>query len=281
VINWGYRNEPGVTLRLNDGGWQTMQVSSADGSYQFGGLGEGIAFLSADLSPGQAETLHPMADNVAIRLRCDLDVVANLGLYSSPQRPDPPATVTMTVSRQVLLPGQSAAFYLTLKNGMPHAISHVFLTDYLPDGLTVAEVTSSLGSVEVLNGRMVTVYVGELAQGAEATIQISVQADPALAYGTSLKNTATLLYAESAADQAWATLAIGAAAEAAPMPTTLPVSATPTPPAAATPEGTPQSSDELLPTTGGSGTVAILSAIIVLALLLAGVRQVRKQPARE
>lgn len=258
-----------------------MQVSSADGSYQFGGLGEGIAFLSADLPPEQAATLRPMADNVAVRLRCDLDVVANLGLYSSPQRPNPPATVTMTVSRQVLLPGQGAVFYLTLKNGMAHAISHVFLTDYLPDGLTVAEVTSSLGSVEVLNGRMVTVYVEELAQGAEATIQISVQADPALAYGTSLKNTATLLYAESAADQAWATLAIGAAAEAALIPTTLPVSGTPTPAAATTPEATPQPGDELLPTTGGSGTVAILSAIIVLALLLAGVRQVRKQPARE
>jgi uncharacterized repeat protein (TIGR01451 family) len=187
----------------------------------------------------------------------------------------------MTVSRQTLLPGQSAVFYLTLKNGMAHAISHVFLTDYLPNGLAVAEVTSSLGSVEVLNGRMVTVYVGELAQGAEATIQISVQADPALAYGTSLKNTATLLYAESAADQAWATLVVGGAASAAPAPTTPPDLATPAPMAGATPETTPQAGDELLPVTGGGGTVAILSAVVVLALLLAGARQVRKKPVGE
>lgn len=292
LINWGYQNEPGVTLRLSDGGWETTQVTSSDGGYQFGSLGQGVAFLSADLSPKQAETLRPMADNVAIRLRCDFDVVANLGLYSSPSRPDPPATLTMSVSQAALFPGGTTTFYLAVKNDMPHSISHVFVTDYLPEGMRATDVTATEGAVEALNGRMVTVDIGELPQGGQVTIQIVAQADSALAYGTRLTNTATLLYAESAADQAWATLVVGGAAEAesevpisTPSPPPPAESATPAPaeatPAPAPPtlaaDQTPDSADELLPVTGNGATVALPVLGIVLAILLFGVRHLRQQ----
>lgn len=298
VINWGFQNEPGVTLRLSDGGWETTQVTSTDGSYQFGPLGQGVAFLSIDLSSKQAETLRPMADDVAIRLRCDSDVIANLGLYSSPSRPDPPATLTMGVSRAALMPGGTVTFYLRLENGMPHSISHVFVTDFLPEGLTVADVTTTRGTVEVLSGRMVTVNIGDLAQGAQETIQIVAQADPTLAYGARLKNTASLLYAESAADQAWTTLTVGSTAEvAAPTPTPLaspppaqPATSSPAAPADETPtpvppspvaDQTPGPGDDLLPVTGGGVTAVLPMAGFVLALLLLGVRHLRERPVVE
>jgi uncharacterized repeat protein (TIGR01451 family) len=294
VINWGYQNEPGVALRLSDGGWETTQVSSTDGQYQFGGLGEGVGFLSVDLSPSQAETLHPMANEVAIRLRCSLDVIANIGLYSGSNRPDPPATLTMSASQASVLPSQKVTFYLKLKNGMSNAISHVFVTDYLPEGLTVSDVTTSLGSVEVVEGRMVTVNIGDLAQGDQLTMQIVVQADPGLGYGTQLRNTASLLYAESAADQAWTTLVVGSPAATTPAPAAASPaqSATPTPAAGASPatavavaptpssstpvaEGTAQV-DDLLPVTGGT-PAAVPGIAIGLAALLLGIRHLRKR----
>lgn len=299
VINWGFQNEPGITLRLGDGNWETAQISSTDGSYQFGPLGQGVAFLSLDLSLGQSETLRPMADDVAIRLRCDFDMTANLGLYSGPSRPDPPATLTMGVSQPALMPGGTVAFYLPIENGMSHSISHVFVTDFLPDGLTVADATTTRGTVEVLEGQMVTVNIGELPQGAKETIQIVAQADPSLAYGAQLKNTASLLYAESAADQAWATLRVGTTGEVAamtpsiltpaspqpsatPSPVT-PAEETPTPSITPTPvaDQTPSPGDELLPVTGGGLKPVLPMAGFVLALLLLGVHHLREHSVVE
>ncbi len=299
VINWGFQNEPGVTLRLSDGGWETTQVTSTDGSYQFGPLGQGVAFLSVDLSSKQAETLRPMADDVAIRLRCDFDMIANLGLYSSPSRPDPPATVTMGASQAALMPGGTVTFYLPIENGMSHSISHVFVTDFVPDGLTVANATTTRGTVEVLNGRMVTVNIGDLPQGAKETVQILAQVDPTLAYGARLKNTASLLYAESAADQAWATLTVGTTGEVAAAPLTplttasaadqsvtpspvAPAEETPTPtPPTPVADQTPGPGDELLPVTGGGLTAVLPTAGFVLALLLLGVRHLRERSVVE
>lgn len=300
VVNWGFHNEPGVTLRLGNGSWEAVQVTSDDGRYGFGPLGQGVALLSMDLSPNQAETLQPMAGDMAIRLRCDFDVVANLGLYSGLDRPVPPATVTMNVSPASLLPGGTATFSLTLKNAMPHPISHVFVTDYLPDGLTVSDVTTTLGTVEVLDGRMITVSVGDLPQGGEEKIQIVVQADPALTYGTRLQNTASLLYAESVADQAGVTLVVGGAGgapAATPTPTLgAPVveAVTPSPVTTATvsPEETPTvlpptpgatqtpgPSNELLPVTGQGAVVALPVVGIGLAIVALGVRRLRQRVA--
>jgi uncharacterized repeat protein (TIGR01451 family) len=230
-------------------------------------------------------------------------MIANLGLYSSPDRPNPPATLTMGVSQTALLPGATVLFYLTLNNGMPHAISHVFVTDYAPEGLTVTDVTTTRGTVEVLDGRMVTVAMGDMPQGGQETVQITAQVDSSVAYGTRLQNTASLLYAESAADQAWAFLTIGGAAGAAAAtpgrpaatPTSPPSapaaqSGTPTPVAtAAMPEATltplpatpsagqtPGPGNDLLPVTGGGAGVALPGVGIGLAIVVLGARRLRK-----
>jgi uncharacterized repeat protein (TIGR01451 family) len=310
VVNWGFQDEPGVTLRLGDGGWELVQITSTDGRYGFGSLGEGIAFLKIDLTAGQAKTLHPMVGDIAIRLRCDLDIIANLGLYSSSQRPALPATLAMRVAPSAVLPGKATTFYLTLKNGMSNPISHVLVTDYLPDGLKVTNVVVSRGAVEVLNGRMVTVAVGDVPQGGTETIQIVAQADPALADGTRLKNTASLLYAESVADQAAVTLVVGRGqagvanpstaqtppaaagktpapnpsptlASGAATPTALPPSPSPTPAPAANKLPTPTPAGSLLPTTGQAASAVWPAALFVVALLALGVYSIRRRPSAE
>jgi uncharacterized repeat protein (TIGR01451 family) len=310
VVNWGFQDEPGVTLRLGDGGWELVQITSTDGRYGFGSLGEGIAFLKIDLTAGQAKTLHPMVGDIAIRLRCDLDIIANLGLYSSSQRPALPATLAMRVAPSAVLPGKTVTFYLTLKNGMSNPISHVLVTDYLPDGLKVTNVVVSRGAVEVLNGRMVTVAVGDVPQGGTETIQIVAQADPALADGTRLKNTASLLYAESVADQAAVTLVVGRGqagvanpstaqtppaaagktpapnpsptlASGAATPTALPPSPSPTPALAANKLPTPTPAGSLLPTTGQAASAVWPAALFVVALLALGVYSIRRRPSAE
>jgi uncharacterized repeat protein (TIGR01451 family) len=206
----------------------------------------------------------------------------------------------MGLSQAAVLPGKQVTFYLTVKNGMPHTISHVLVTDLLPAGLAVVGTTATRGSVEVLDGRMVTVALGDLPQGGQETIELVAEADAGLASGARLTNTATLLYAESAADQAWASLTVGGAAPmaettpapaesatplaaqtATPLPTqtaTPLAAATPAASTAATPAPDPafQPDDELLPTTGGEAPLAVLSVGFVMAMLLVGLRRVRR-----
>jgi hypothetical protein len=162
------------------------------------------------------------------------------------------------------------------------------------------------GAVEVLNGRMVTVAVGDLPQGGEETIQIVAQADQALANGTRLKNTASLLYAESVADQAAVTLVVGSgqAGAASPSPTAnktltpspsttlapgaagatptaLPPGPSPTPTPAANKPPTPTPSGSVLPITGQGASPVWPAAIFVVALLALGVYNMRRRPSAE
>jgi LPXTG-motif cell wall-anchored protein len=164
--------------------------------------------------------------------------------------------------------------------------------------------------VEVLNGRMVTVAVGDVPQGGTETIQIVAQADPALADGTRLKNTASLLYAESVADQAAVTLVVGRGqagvanpstaqtppaaagktpspnpsptlASGAATPTALPPSPSPTPAPAANKLPTPTPAGSLLPTTGQAASAVWPAALFVVALLALGVYSIRRRPSAE
>jgi len=84
-------------------------------------------------------------------------------------------------------------------------------------------VVATRGSVEVLNGRMVR-WLWDLPQGGEETIQIAAQSRPGFGQRHAPENTASLLYAESVADQASVTLAIGRgqAGAASPSPTQAP-----------------------------------------------------------
>ncbi|MFQ5575393.1 MAG: LysM peptidoglycan-binding domain-containing protein [Anaerolineae bacterium] len=216
AINWGFGAQAGVGLHLHDGGWHVDQVTADDGHFDFGALGSGVGMLVVD--PG-ALPLTPMVNQAAIRLTCNFPVQANIGLYSGPERPTPPAQLSLAVSPAAVLPGSTASLTMTVRNSLPNPISQVAVTNLFPGGLTIEGVQTSAGTAELLDGTMLTVFVGSVASGGHETVTVQLKAAETLLPGAALTDTATLFYAESAADQSHIAIAIGeAAAEAASAP---------------------------------------------------------------
>lgn len=140
VVNWGYQNEPHVKVRLEGGGWDLETTSDDNGYYYFKGLSEGFAFLNVVLAEGSA--LKPMTTDVVVQMKGEGQVVVNLGLYSGPTAPTLPIGVSKAVEPGVAAPGDTVLYTIRV-TGLPHDISQVLVTDYLPPGLAPVEVTVS------------------------------------------------------------------------------------------------------------------------------------------
>jgi hypothetical protein len=227
VINWGYRPEPGVTLRLGDGGWELTQVTSTDGRYLFGPLGSGLAVLKVDLPPGSP--LRPAAREVVVQTSGDDGIVANFALYNGDEVPRPPAHLTVATSPAGVGPGDRVTFSLKAQNDLPNGISEVLVTLLLPRDLVPQEVRPSCGTVVIYDnpmslhiGRLVTVRMGSIPQGGTETADVVAVLDKNVEPGTTLESVATLLYAESVMDQAVAKVEVGGVSGVRParLPTT-------------------------------------------------------------
>jgi hypothetical protein len=208
VVNWGYRNEPGVKLTLGDGGWELTQLTSDSGRYLFGPLGGGLAILRLNL-PDNAP-LKAAAGDVVLQTTGDYedDIVANFALYSGEERPKPPAHLTVTATPTSVRPGDRVTFEFKIQNDLPNGISKVKLLYLLPWELIPTEIQGNRGSVMICDdpinkhvGRLVTVNLGEVAQGAVQELKIVAALDKQAASGAELEARATLLYAESIMDQ--------------------------------------------------------------------------------
>lgn len=206
ALNWGVGGQGGISLNLGSGGWQADTVTNEDGSYNFGGLGVGMGILKVE--PGSTG-LRPMIDNAAIRLSCDFATQAVIGLYSGDERPTPPAQISMKASAQTVAPGDRVEFILTVSNTLPNPISQVVVTDLLPEDLIIKSVNSSAGVAELLDNKMLAIIVGEVPENGTVDVFFSARVAEHVAEGTQLVNTATLFYAESAADQASVTITVG------------------------------------------------------------------------
>ncbi len=206
ALNWGFGNQGDIGLHLSDGGWHADAVTAGDGRYNFGNLGSGVGILTVD--PG-ALPLTPMVNHAAVRLLCGVAVQANIGLYSGDVRPTPPAYLLWQPDAADIAPGQRLTLTLTVRNTLPNPISNVILTDLFPAGLSIEGAQASQGTVEVLEGRMLTVLLGTVASGGEEAVTVTVQAAETLSAGAELSNVATLFYAESAADQSAVTVRVG------------------------------------------------------------------------
>lgn len=150
-----------------------------------------------------------MVNQAMVRLTCDFHTHLNVGLYSGTDRPTPPGQIQLHVSPEAVWPGSTLEVAMTVKNTLPTPISQVVVTDLFPTGLQIEAVTVSTGAVEVLDGRMLTVMMGDLPSGAAERIAVTLRADADLVSGTELANVATLFYAESVADQDAVQIEIG------------------------------------------------------------------------
>ncbi|MEM7028851.1 MAG: DUF11 domain-containing protein [Chloroflexota bacterium] len=205
AIHWGVGNIGGVGLQLYNAGWQIQQATSDDGRYQMGALGVGVGIL--EINTGLTD-LTPMIDNAVIRLSCDHATFAHIGLYGGDDRPTPPGNLTMRVSPEVAAVGDTVDFRLTVNNTLPNPISQIVVTDLFPEGLRIVNASTTAGSVEVLDDRLLTVAIESIAQNETATISVLAEVLDIGVVDIPLENTATLFYAESAADQAssWVTI---------------------------------------------------------------------------
>ena len=208
VVNWGYQNEPGVTLQLEGNAYNLSQVSASDGRYDFRGLGQGYAILKPLLIGGQKD-LKIHTDDVALSLRCGFDDILNVGIYSGGDRPQPPAYLSLAVDETSAEPGDVFDLIIKARNTLPTSISNVIITDLFPSFIKVKGVEVTQGSPEVLDDRMLSIYIGNMDSGAEVTATVALEVIAATSSGKTAVNRTTLLYAESMADQAVSTFTVG------------------------------------------------------------------------
>jgi len=208
VVNWGFRNEPGVTLSLSGGGYEVTQVSGAEGQYEFGGMGQGYALLRPVLPSAQAQSLHVLADQIGVPLTCGQPAVVNVGLYSGDKRPQTPAHLQV-VAQGNAAPGAPLTLTVSVKNDLPTGISHVVVTDLLPERLQYVGAKAAKVGTAVLDGRMLVWNLDHMAAGETALATWIVRVNPAAENGDLIANRISLLYAEAIADQALTTIAVG------------------------------------------------------------------------
>lgn len=231
TLSWGV-GPISRAVELKTGSWQLATISSSDGSYNFGGLGLGVATLRLPLAPGEEGQFQPLVQEAGVYLNCDYPIVANLALFSGP-RVDPPAFIEMSGPER-LAPGQDIPIRLTVKNELPTEISNVVVTDLMPEGLIAQDVVAVSVEPENLkiidagaDGQLVVAFLEKIAAGDEVNIFVTITTAEGITTGAQIRNTATLFYRESAADQDWVDFTIGEGGVPALEPEEVPAVATP------------------------------------------------------
>jgi uncharacterized repeat protein (TIGR01451 family) len=99
-------------------------------------------------------------------------------------------SITKADSPDPVMPGQNIIYNLTVTNNGSSNTTGVMVSDTLPVGVTFDAGTSTPGCTDV--GGVVTCTVANLANGANASITITVKVDPATTCGSTLTNMATV-----------------------------------------------------------------------------------------
>jgi hypothetical protein len=214
IINWGVGGIGGIGAELKSGSWELYAASASDGNYGFGGLGVGVARLEVVLPPEQSGQLQPLIQSAGVYLNCDYPVIANIALFNGP-RLDPPASIKMS-GPAVLTPGREIPIRLEMKNSLPTEISNVIVTSLMPAGLQAIEVTAASTDDKNLSiidagtdGQLAVAFLDKIAAGDEVNVFLTVALAEDVSPGTQIRQTATLFYRESAADQDWLDFTVG------------------------------------------------------------------------
>lgn len=191
VINWGYRNEPKVPVTLGGPGWQTQKLTDDNGYYASDCLGEGVALVNAVSPPW----LRPMTTDVAIRLGYRQDFEVNLGVYGGEVAPAPEVRPAMTVSTNLVQPGETVTYTIRVTNTLSARLpmGEVMVTDLLPEALTPVTASSTIGPVEWW-GNLLTADIGTLLPGQTVTIVVTGKARADSPSVPEISNRASLLH---------------------------------------------------------------------------------------
>jgi len=223
----------GVVVRYVSDGVAVDVTTDPQGHFRFVNVGPDLGTL--DLADAQWQSgmgVVVVQPPVGYKLRVNLAALPKGKVLTS----------KVTLTSNAVSSGQTVAFTLKVLNGTQGVVSGLTLGDQLPDGMTVASVTTSRGDVIGRSPSAVTVDLNSLSAGDSATV--TVVALMTQAGANKAANRATLFYREG---PAISTQTVAAASG----PTTLPVT--------------------------GIGLPILL--VIVLAVILLLARRLRIRPA--
>lgn len=209
VINWGFRNEPSIPVQVSGADWRLDTTSDATGYYLFERLGNDVVWLN--VVPSEGSNVKPLTTDVAVRPAIGEETIVNLGVYEGSEALPLPVTHTIEASATQVQPGDRVTFTVHIKNNLETPMTHVQLTDYLPAGLGFVSADSDHGPMNYADN-LVIVRLGSLKPGDEATVTIVTLVEPDGAESWELTNRSSLLYRESVATQAAATVTVSGGA---------------------------------------------------------------------
>ncbi|WP_217181110.1 CARDB domain-containing protein [Streptomyces sp. AC495_CC817] len=173
-----------VRVRLGDNG-----TATAGGSI---GVGASTSYsFDAKVAVSAANTTILNEATVAFR-----DGVVNQNRTSTSNETQTPVNaaadlaITKTLDTSPLVAGRPATFTITVTNNGPQTGTGVSVTDAVPAGLSVTQVTPSQGSCTT--GSTVSCAMGSLAVGATATITVTGTVSASMNPGSALTNTASV-----------------------------------------------------------------------------------------
>jgi len=201
----------GVRVRYTSDGVSGEATTDKDGYFKLVNIGPDPGTLDLADSAWQSGTggvvLKPP---VGQRIRVNLAALPRNRSLSSQ------VTLRVGAFSPSAAAGQTVTFTLKVVNGTQNAVSGLILGDQLPDGMTVAGVTTSRGDVWGRGPSVVMVDLNTMAAGDSATVNILALVDTN-ARASQATNRATLAYREGSAIAAQVAINLTGG------PTTLPV----------------------------------------------------------
>jgi len=200
VINNGPSNASGVVITDVIPATLTI-VSATSASATANTVGNTVTFTVGNLNSGSTATativvsvnditITTVANTATVTsTETDSNNANNSSTTNTAVTPVADLRIAKTDSVDPVIAGGTMSYTLTVTNDGPSAATNVVVTDVLPADLTFNSATASQGTVANASGT-VTANLGNLANGASATVTINVTVSPS-ATGT-ISNTATV-----------------------------------------------------------------------------------------
>lgn len=183
----------GVVVRFSSGGLNTDVTTDQRGYFKFVNLGADVGTLDLADSKWQSGT-----GGVILQPPPGRKLRANLAALPKGKALPSLVTLTTSASSSRAVAGETVTLDLKVTNGTQNPISGLMLGDQLPEGMTVASVTTSRGDVVGNSANAVTVDLNVLGPGDSATVTLAAEVAQDVKTSVSA-NRATVFYSEGPA----------------------------------------------------------------------------------